>query len=192
MPRLDKVMEILKKELSKEVTGVKNNAIWTLTPVIINYPHNDDRLLLFTSPLQKVLMTDNLDQGTAVNAALALTQLAKRYPEQMTETILKDEVFSVLCGLLHQQFPRDLEKITIFKNLCVIVTPNVKQVSKEGCVQLCVAAAILDVHDQDLTRALTSVLRDVRSAMGNNGWNKISQQIGNQLAYSLRKRYKLY
>ena len=185
-------MEILKKELSKEVTGVKNNALWTLTPVIINYPHKDDQLLQYASPLHKVLMTENLDQGTAVNAALALTHLANRFPEEMTQTVLKDEVFSVLCGLLHQQFPRDLEKTAIFKNLCGIVTPNVKQISREGCIQLCIAAAILDVHDQDLTRALTSVLRDVRSAVGNNGWNKISQQIGNQLAYSLRKRYKLY
>lgn len=127
-----------------------------------------------------------------MNAALALTYLAKRFPDELKDTILKDEVFSVLCGLLHQQFPRDQEKTAIFKNLCSIVSPNVRQISKESCTQLCVAAAILDVHDQELTRSLTAVLRDVRSAVGNNGWNKMSQQIGNQLAYSLRKRYKLY
>ena len=192
MPNINKIFDILKKELSKEVTGIKNNALWTLSPIIIKYPQDDEILLQYASPLEKVLMTQNLDQGTAINAALALTHLAKRFPEQMTMTILKEEVFAVLCGLLHQQFPRDLEKTVIFNNLSAIVAPNVRQISREGCTQFCIAAAILDVHDVELTRSLTSVLRDVRSAVGNNGWNKISQQIGNQLAYSLRKRYKLY
>ena len=192
MPNLDKVLDILTKELSKEVTGIKNNSLWTLSPVIINYPHEDDQLLQYASPLQKTLMNQNLDQGTTINAAMALTHLVKRFPQELTQTILKDEVFTILCGLLHEQFPRDLEKITIFRNLCSIVAPCVRHLSREACTQLCIAAAVLDVHDQELSRALTSLLRDVRSAVGNNGWNKISQQIGNQLAYSLRKRYKLY
>ncbi len=192
MPKLDKILDILDKELSKDVNGIKNNALWALCPVIKNYPHDDDRLMKYTKKLEAILMTQSLDQGTAINAAMALTHLGARWPDDMVPTILKDEVFSILCALMQQQFPRELEKAAIFKNLCSIVKPNARELSRDAATQLCIAAAILDVHDEELTKALKTVLRDVRSAQGGNGWSKVSQQIGNQMAYSLRKRYKLY
>ncbi len=190
-PNLGKILDVLKRELAK-VTGTKNNSLWALCPVITNASGHDDQLKEFAAPLQKILMSSNLDQGTSINAALALTHLVNKYPEDLGNIILKDEMFSLICGLLHQQFPRDLEKITIFKNLCCIVGPNIPSLSRDCCTQLCIAAAVLDVHDQELTRLLTTALRDIRASVGNNGWNKLAQQIGNHLAYSLRKRYKLY
>ncbi len=191
-PSLDKILDILKREMSKEMIGVKNNALWTLCPVIINSTESNTQLMHFAGPLQKTVIMTDLDQGTAINAALALTHLAKKYEDTLAETILKDELFSVLCGLLQQQLPRDLEKVAIFKNLCSIIAPDVQQLTRDGCVQLCMAAAVLDSYDPELNRSLASLLRDLRASVGNNGWNKITQQIGNQMAYALRKRYKLY
>ena len=192
-PHFQEVVDILAKDLDSHTTVVQNNAVWALAQLTNN--HNDshnDKLLRFTSKLRGIMLQAPLDNGVAINTALALTNLARNWPHELAKIIIKDDVFQPLCFLLQNEFPRDLEKVAIFSNFCAIVLPCVKTVRKENWVQFCIAAATLDCNDDHLTQSLRSVLRDVRTHLGNSGWNKLSQAMGSQLAYSLRKRYKLY
>ena len=187
------IMNVLVENLDSANNSMLNNALWSMSHIIANSKTEDiSKLLDSKGKVVEILLKNDSDDGVMVNAALVLTALAKHFPDDLREVILMPEVFVKLCVLLQRPFPRNQEKIDIYNNFCAVISPNIKKVSKEGWIQFSVSAAVLDVNDEELISTLRSLLRDARSSLGTTGWNKVSQQMGPQLAISLRKRYKLY
>ena len=191
-PYFKEILATLDQGLSNESAAIQNNSLWTLAHITANHDAASDKLLAFAGKLRSMISQLPSDNSVAIHAALALTNLAKGWPDKLTATILKDDIFQPLCYLLQAEFPRDLEKVRIFSNLCAVVAPQVKAIRKEGWLQFCTAAAILDCSDAALDKMLQAILKDVRTHLGHAGWTKLSQQMGAQLASALRKRYKLY
>ena len=66
-----------------------------------------------------------------------------------------------------------------------------ESLSLEIWSQFCITAAITDSNDTGMVRRLKGTLKEGRAALGPQ-WNRLMQQTGSQVAYALRKRYKLY
>ena len=185
-------LPILHTYVRSPTPAIYNNALWVTAHLVIQHGTTDDKLLGFKDYMVAPLEEMSNNQGLLINAALGLTALAAQWPEVMTKVITKDTVLQPICGLLQQQFPRDLEKVAIFTRLCEVLSCKIKTLKKDLWIHVCVAAAVLDAEDDNLIQGLRGLLRDVRGHLGNTGWNKISQLLGSQLSYTLRKRYKLY
>ncbi len=191
-PHLDVILDILNKHIDSKMSGIQNNVLWSLNHIAIGCPDANNKMLNMAEKLTKILLKHKIEEGIAINAALALTAMGQRWPSNLADSILKDDILMLLCALLQRPFPRNLEKITMFFNLCVIIKGDMSKVSGNAWVQFCISAAVLDCHDSQLSQKLKTLLRDLRMKLGNNGWSKLTQNIGSQLSYALRKKYKLY
>ena len=189
--RMDETVNILTTQLGGSNNAIRNNALWCLSHIITKCTAVPPNVYDLKGKMVEILL-NNGDDGFLINAALALTALANQAPEQLTDIILKEEVFVRLCTLLQRPFPREGEKVTIFKNLCSILSPNIKEINRQGWIHFCITAAVLDVNNEELISRLRVLLREARGILGTPAWNKVSQQVGPQLAISLRKKYKLY
>ena len=194
--KLENLCKILTTFTASGSNGIQNNALWTLSHVATHAEVTEDNesMLDFSKQLMDVFEggDQGTEQGTMINALLCLSTFATRIPDLYLNLLTSDGVFQESCYLLQTPFPRALEKVTILKNMCSVLQGKVRRIKRPGWVQFCVTAAMLDVRDEGVNSAIKNLLHGVREAFGNNGWNKISQELGNQLAYTLRKRYKLY
>ena len=194
--QIEKVCAILSMFTVSGANGIQNNALWTLSHIASNVEINDENedSLDFSKQLNDVFEggDDGTEQGTLINALLCLSTFATRIPDPYVTLLISEGVFQESCYLLQTPFPRALEKIIIIKNLCKVLESQVRRVKRTGWVQFCTTAALLDLRDEGVNTSIKNVLHLVREAFGNNGWSKISQGLGNQMAYTLRKRYKLY
>ncbi|KAK2158714.1 hypothetical protein LSH36_165g05027 [Paralvinella palmiformis] len=191
-PHIDDYLDICKAKLRSPSEAVKNNNLWTLAGLAKGCTKKNEKLMRFLDPLAEVIMSAYSDQGQAINATLALTYLGTKWPQDVISIIIRDDVFFVLCTLLQMQFQRDHEKVIIFCNLCEILDNYLKKVPKELWAPFCTAIALCDCKDDTMMKTLQDFLRRLRAAIGNKGWNMVSNQIGPQLAVTLRKKYKLY
>lgn len=171
---------------------VLNNALWALAFIAKDKNANKEKLFNLVDDLIKIFKKTAGHPGCIINAAWALTNMCALWPKQTVGVIVKEDVFLHLCCLLQTQFPRELEKIEIFKNVCSIISLVVAKIPAEFWLQFLVAAAVNTISDEELQKSLQSLIHEIRATLGNTGWNKLSQEMGSQLSYTLRKRYKLY
>lgn len=192
-PHVDTIMSVIQTDMASKMTEIQNNAIWTLFNIIQNCPDCLSQYESVTDTLVTVLRKQDVaDEGIHVNAALALTALASKWPDKFASLLTTDVTFSSICNILQQPFPRDLEKMTLYENVSTAISKDVNSISVVGWVQFCVAVAVLESPDDSLRFKLKTTLHSARSAMGNQNWAKVTQQIGSQLASNLRRRYRLY
>lgn len=171
---------------------VVNNALWALVFIAKDKTSNKEKLFSLVDDLIKIFKRTDGHPGCIINAAWALTNMCALWPKQTVGVIVKEDVFLHLCSLLQTQFPRELEKAEIFKNVCSILSLVVTKIPAEFWLQFLVAAALNTMSDEELQKSLQSLIHEIRATLGNTGWNKLSQEMGSQLSYALRKRYKLY
>ena len=186
---LDGIIKALAPYLDTDQLGQKNNAIWTLACITSHSPDCHPKFTKAIDSLTKLILNPATDESFQIYASLALTNMCRRWPSDVPS--MSDDVFMAVCLVLQHQFPRDQEKITIFTNVCHIMAADLKAVSMEIWVQFCIAAALLDSPDTGLQRRLKAILKEGRASMGSY-WSKVMQQTGSQVAYTLRKRYKMY
>ena len=192
-PNLGNFIDIIFAKIESPSDDVRNGALWALAFVSHDPTVDVEKLFSIVDRLiVLVKMTDD-HSGCIINAALALTAMCAQHPKQTLGVIVRTDVFLHLCGLLQTRFPRDLEKIEIFRNLCSVLVTVVPKVSAELWVPFLVAVALLPPTDDDsFHQALKGVVREVRTTLGNIEWPKAMHEVGPHLAFTLRKRYKLY
>ena len=191
-PHIEDYIAVSISKLNSQSAPVRNNTLWVLAGLAKGCSDKSEQFLRLTPQLAEIIKSSDSDQGQAVNATLTLTYLGKKWPQDVVGTIIRDDVFLILCTLLQMQFQRDLEKVTIFYNLCEILERYIKKVDKDLWAPFCTAIALCDCSDDGLIKTLTEFLRKLRTTLGNKGWNMVSNQIGPQLSVTLRKKYKLY
>ena len=193
-PHMDIIVTIIANKVSSKqtTTEVRINALWCLTFFSEKASEPNDGLLKLTDTLINIIKSQQYDQGSVINAALTITNQAMLYPKILNAAVTNDEVFMHLCQLLQTEFPRDTERDRLFKNMVCIAQENLKKLKVACWAQYCRAAAVVTSQDDALNSMLRSNLRDVRGSLGQNGWKKLTLQIGPQLGFALRKRYKLY
>lgn len=193
-PQLDAVVEIITGKITSKQTiaEVRINALWCLMFISEKASKPHDGMLKLTDDLVKIVKGQQHDFNSVAYAAIALTNQAMLYPKILNAAVVNDEVFMSLCQLLQSEFPRDQERDRLFKNMVCISQENIKKLKVACWAAYCRAAAVVTSQDDALNTMLRSNLRDIRGSMGQNGWKKLTLQIGPQLGFALRKKYKLY
>lgn len=171
---------------------VVNNALWALVFITKDKNANREKLFGLVNDLIRIFKQTSGHPGCIVNAAWALTTMCALWPKQTVGVIVKEDVFLHLSCLLQTQFPRELEKVEIFKNICSVISLVVPKIPPEFWTHFLAAAALMTTLDEDLEKSLNSLVHEIRTTLGNAGWSKLSQEMGPQLSYTLRKKYKLY
>lgn len=193
--KIDSIITILMRHVENVncSIAIMNNTLWTLSFVINNCDvEKGKELQRLTDNILLLFMNTNGDEGVIINAANALMNIARRWPEDMLKVVVRDDVFVHLCVLLQNDFPGRYEKANIFYCLCEVLTPNVRKIPRIGWMYFCIAAAFLDDRSANLNHALKVLLRNVRGSLGDSGWKKLSEELGSQCSSILRRRYRLY
>lgn len=194
--KLDSLIDVIDQQLSAIQDmddSLLTEILWTTVQLVPHCTDDDDvssRLVTIAPRLYDILAITTSEEGVVVNAAIAWSMIVLQNDALLQS--LKSEQLSQLCLILQQKFTHPNEKVQLFHNLCSLVQRGLKGVRMDTCVQICGAAAALEVQDAALMSKLKVVLREVRAYLGNAGWNKVSQRLGAQLSYELRKRYKMY
>ena len=194
-PHLDTVLDTLRKHLDikSEHYEVTNNALWTLSNVAKCADSENEKLLNFCEILGEFAKQHNSDQSMMINAVLGLTSLGQVWPKEVICTVKQEQIFTNICMLLQTQFPRDMDRVSIFKGICAILSRDIKAVDENLWPHFIATVAMADCkNDEELKQGVRELLQKIRSVIGSNGWNRANQQLGSQVAYTIRRKYKMY
>jgi len=112
-------------------TKTRGNALWALVHAAGNRCASEQRLVDLVEPLIAVFKQTDDDATCIINAAWAMTCIcatrAAAHPH-VVNVIARRDVFLHLSGLLRAQFPRPLEKLAIFGNVCRMLTSAINEV----------------------------------------------------------------
>jgi len=131
-PAVDVFLDVIRSKLEAPNAAQKTrgNALWALVHAVANRSASEERLLGFVDLLIAIFKQTDDEPTCIINAAWALTSICAPRATNRTivDVITRQDVFLHLSGLLRAHFPRPLEKLAIFTNVCRMLTPTINKV----------------------------------------------------------------
>jgi len=134
-PAVDVFLDVIrsKLEMPNITDKMRSNALWALVHAVVNQSASEERLLDFVERLISIFKRTDENPSCIINAASAMTSIcaARATDKTMIDIITRQDVFLHLSGILRAQFPRPLEKHTIFNNVIRMLTPAIDKVCQK-------------------------------------------------------------
>jgi len=112
---------------------MRGNVLWALAHAAANQSASEERLLYFVEPLISIFKRTDDNPTCIIYAAMALTSICapRATNTAMIDVITRSDVFLHISGLLQAQFPRSVDKLTIFTNVIRMLTPAIDKVCRK-------------------------------------------------------------
>ena len=188
-PHLDDIVEMTSQLFLSTSPAVRNNVLWLIAQLTAKVQRKNAGLFRQVKLLENIITSGDEDVTFVINATLALTNLATKFPE-LAVTMLEQRIFQAICLLLPVQFARR-QKSLIVSNLSTVLALHLNSPSLEDWVVFCSSICVPTLEDQ-LVHKIAQLLRDARATVGSNTWRQITKRLAPHVLTALHKKYKFY